>query len=365
MRRSAAPFLFPILILPALILLFILECPQRTRPPRPAQEELGLALFGLLAEPGAGVAAVHPFQEMSGGWHIRADLSLERYAALEAILEPAIKARSARIEKKEQERRDGSIRFLWDIRGPEGGASARVKLLFLCPLPGPPENQKAERRVPLAAIIIDDVGYNLDLVRKLGGFGRPLTVAVLPFAPLTRESAETARREGLEVMLHLPLESIGRPTAEVPETILTGMAPREIRERVEKCLDRVPEARGLNNHAGSLATEDPGVMMSILEVVKERGLYFVDSRTSRDSVGFDAARALGVPAATRKVFLDQPPGAATVKARLKELFRAARKTGRAVGIGHAKSETIKALGEYLGLADQAGVKLVFASEIVR
>jgi hypothetical protein len=348
-----------------LILLLILECPRPVHPPRIAQEELGLVLFDLLAAPEAGAAAVHPFQDTSGGWHIRADLSLERYAALESILDLAIKTRSARIEKKEQERREGTVNFLWDIRGSEGGASARVRLLFLCPLAGPPENQKAELRVPLAAIIIDDIGYNLDLIRTLGGFGRPLTVAVLPFAPLTRESAETARREGLEVMLHLPLESSGSPAAKVPETILTGMAPREIRERVVSCLARVPEARGLNNHTGSLATEDPEVMMSILAVVKERGLYFVDSRTSPDSVGFDAARALGVPAATRKVFLDETPGAATVKARFEELLRAARKTGRAVGIGHAKSETIKALGEYLGLADRAGVKLVFASEIVR
>jgi polysaccharide deacetylase 2 family uncharacterized protein YibQ len=106
-------------------------------------------------------------------------------------------------------------------------------------------------------------------------------------------------------------------------------------------------------------------MMNLLEAAGARGLYFVDSRTTRASVAYAAARALAVPAAERRVFLDQPPGRATVEARLRELFAAARKRGTAVGIGHAKRETVDALRAFLGRAGEAGVELVFASAVVR
>ena len=106
-------------------------------------------------------------------------------------------------------------------------------------------------------------------------------------------------------------------------------------------------------------------MISVLEVIKARGLYFIDSRTSSRSVAYDAAKALGIPSASRRVFLDQPPGAGSVRLHLEELFRLARRDGAAVGIGHARTETVEALKTGLALADAEGVKLVFASRIVR
>ena len=166
-------------------------------------------------------------------------------------------------------------------------------------------------------------------------------------------------------MLHLPLESLQRGVARAPGTIDTDMPPAEIERRVAAFLDEIPGVRGVNNHAGSKATEDPTVMISVLEVIKGRGLYFIDSRTSSRSVAYDAARALGIPSASRRVFLDQPPGAGMVRSRLEELFHLARKDGAAVGIGHARPETVEALKAGLALADAEGVRLVFASQIVR
>ena len=217
----------------------------------------------------------------------------------------------------------------------------------------------------MAAIIIDDVGYNMDLVRALGALNRPLTLAILPTCPHTRDSAQAALGFGLEVMLHLPLEALQPGAARAPGTIDTNMPRAEIERRVAAFLDEVPGARGVNNHTGSKATEDPAVMISVLEVIKARGLYFIDSRTSSRTVAYDAAKALGIPSASRRVFLDQPPGAAAVRSRLEELFRLARRDGTAVGIGHARPETVEGLKAGLALADAAGVKLVLASRIVR
>jgi uncharacterized protein len=214
-----------------------------------------------------------------------------------------------------------------------------------------------------AAIIMDDLGNTIDAVRELIGLGRPITAAILPFAPATAEAARVAREAGLETMLHLPLESL--TTKEMSAGRISGdMTREEVRGRVEACLDQVPGCRGVNNHEGSKVTEDASLMSLILEVLKERGLYFIDSRTTSASVAYETALRLGVRAATRRVFLDDTADEAAIRARLEELFAAARNHGSAVGICHPKKETFAALAKYLSLAESAGVRLVFASEVV-
>ena len=220
---------------------------------------------------------------------------------------------------------------------------------------------------PRAALIIDDLGYNLEAIEKIAAIGRPITVAILPNAPVTEESARRASAGGLEIMLHLPLESsenrAGKKAME--GTIFEGMPAGDIRAAVERSLAQIPGVRGVNNHTGSLATEDPAVMRTILDVLKAQGLYFIDSRTTNASVAFEEAERMRIPAAARQVFIDAEAGDEEIAARLRELFRFAQKHGRAVGICHPKSETLAALARQIHLADEYGVRLVFASEIVR
>lgn len=219
------------------------------------------------------------------------------------------------------------------------------------------------RAQALAAVIVDDFGNNLEVARALCALGRPVTAAILPYAPKTREAAGLAAGCGVEVMLHLPLEALV-PRENSAGRIGSGMSANEVRARVAACLDQVPGARGVNNHEGSRTTEDAVLMPEILAVLKERGLYFIDSRTTKDSIAYDTARRMGVPAAVRRVFLDGDPSEEGIRRRLVELFRTARRDGRAVGIGHARRGTMDALSRYLRLAAEYGVKLVPASEIV-
>jgi polysaccharide deacetylase 2 family uncharacterized protein YibQ len=219
---------------------------------------------------------------------------------------------------------------------------------------------------PRVAIIIDDIGYSLEAVENAYAVGRPLTVSILPYANLTEESARLAAACGLEIMLHLPLESNGENNG---MTAVTGMIPAgtadgEVRADVEKCLARVPNARGVNNHAGSATTEEAKSMRPILEVLKERGLYFIDSRTTSASVAREEAVKMGVRAAARQVFIDAEPGEKAIADKLRELFLLAKKNGRAVGICHPKRDSLAALALHVGLADAYGVTLVFASAIV-
>jgi polysaccharide deacetylase 2 family uncharacterized protein YibQ len=226
------------------------------------------------------------------------------------------------------------------------------------PKPSAPAGAQA-----LAAVIVDDLGNNLDAVRALCAIGRPVTAAILPFASQTGETAALAAGCGVEIMLHLPLEAFV-PKEIAAGRISSGMSAAEVRARVNECVDQVPGCRGVNNHEGSRTTEDAALMPVILDVLKERRLYFIDSLTTRDSIAYDTARRMGVPSAVRRVFLDSDPSEEGVRRQLVELFRAARTHGRAVGIGHARRETLDALGRHLGMAADYGVKLVPASAIV-
>jgi polysaccharide deacetylase 2 family uncharacterized protein YibQ len=214
-----------------------------------------------------------------------------------------------------------------------------------------------------AAVIMDDLGNNLGAVRALIDLGQPVTLAILPYAPVTSETVRAAREAGLEYILHLPLESL--ETKEASGGRISGdMTSEEVRGLVESCLDQVPGCRGANNHEGSKVTENPRLMTLIFEVLKARGLYFIDSLTTSGSVAYETARRSGVRAAARRIFLDEKTDESAIRARFEELFAAARKRGAAVAICHPKKETFAALAKYLSLAERAGVRLVFASEIV-
>jgi len=226
--------------------------------------------------------------------------------------------------------------------------------------PGKPETARGK-----AAVIMDDLGYNIETVQSLCSLKRPVTASILPYEPFTREAAEAAHECGLEIMLHLPLESPVEKSGEnAPGTILSRMSGDEIRGNILSCLDRVPWRLGANNHTGSKVTESAEIMAVILAVLKDRGFYFIDSRTTSHTVASQAARLQGVPTASRDVFLDDTLQESAIRGQMEKLFRLARDRGRAVGICHPKKETFAALEKYLGLSERYGVELVFASEIV-
>lgn len=265
---------------------------------------------------------------------------------------------------------------IFDSRPPAGKEDASRPAASKIVPAGPPEKKaphRAENRTggkaaePLAAIIIDDIGYNLEAVETAYDLARPLTLSILPDASLTEETARLASSCGLEIMLHLPFESgeERNGTKIFKETIAEGMSPAEIRATVVRALARIPAARGVNNHTGSSATGEARLMRPVFDVLKDRGLYFIDSRTTAETVAGEEAVRAGIRTASRDVFLDADPGEDSIKARLEELFRLARKNGRAVGICHPKRESLAALARFIGLAETYGVRLVPASAIVQ
>ena len=358
MRRIPCSFLSLLLLL--LAACFIGSGCRKKEPPPPTEPGPAEVLTKILTDQGLDPQAIHQFRDPANGLHVKVELGLDAYAAIEPVLEKRLADASAVILKKEKSQEKDFFYFLWQVAGK---SQDRLTVVFSCPPEtkpaGPPPRKKA-------AIIVDDLGYSLEAVQVLRSLKKPITLSILPFAPLTRKTVELGRDAGLEMILHLPLESWSRPSKKNPAEVMIskGMSGDEIKRDVEACLEQIPWSKGVNNHTGSRITEDPEMMRIILEVLKAKGLYFIDSRTTRNSVAFDQALQMGVPSASRKVFIDAVENEDAIRAKLGELFGLAREKGQAVGIGHARPETLRALQKYVGLAEGYGVELVFASEVV-
>jgi polysaccharide deacetylase 2 family uncharacterized protein YibQ len=241
------------------------------------------------------------------------------------------------------------------------------------PKPAPPVKEPVRiQPAPAAAaprskvaIVMDDMGNSLEALDELLALGERVTVSILPYSPHSRETAEIAHRNGLEVILHLPLESLNNHDSEAGTEglIHSGMSEAEVRKTMADNLDRVPYIKGVNNHMGSKVTADEALMRIILEPLKEKGLFFLDSRTSGRSVAYSVALNMGIPAEYRQVFLDADGSDGLIKERLLELFRLAKKEGRAIGICHPFRETLQTLKENVHLLKDYGLEAVFASEL--
>lgn len=214
------------------------------------------------------------------------------------------------------------------------------------------------------ALVIDDMGNNLLAARDLLSLPFPVALAVMPFRPYSREVAESAHQRNREVLLHLPMEAqSGADHGEV-ELLRVSDSADQVAAIVERSLASVPHVTGVNNHMGSRFTEDPERMRVLLERLRQRNLFFLDSVTTPRSVGRSVALALGVPYVARAVFLDDSADEAAIRGQLGNLLAAAKRDGQAVGIGHPYPETLTVLHGFAEMAKEAGVDIVPLSQLV-
>ncbi len=215
------------------------------------------------------------------------------------------------------------------------------------------------------AIILDDLGNDRGAAEAIFALPYPLTISVLPNHLHSVEIAEEAHRRGYQVMLHLPMESVGQGRPESQE-LRPGMPAKDVSALVNEFLRAVPDVSGVNNHQGSESTTDVALMDELMPVLRDRKLFYIDSRTTAATVAFDAAQRAGVQSAFRNVpFLDDVAEVSAVRKQLQLALRGAHEKGEAIAIGHPHPATLKALKEVLPDAQAQGVHLVFASELVR
>jgi len=235
------------------------------------------------------------------------------------------------------------------------------------PLPAyePVPNTDMPAKGPRLAVIIDDMGQSLGKARKLLHImGSDLTWSILPFSAKTREVVQLAADNGLEYLLHVPMEPKGYPQVDPgPGGIMVDMSPDQIRAILTNDLDQIPGAVGANNHMGSRFTEDIPGMHVVLQEIKSRGLFFMDSLTSPHSKVKVIAQEMHIPVAFRDVFLDNRQDVEEILGQLRKAERLALRMGQAVAIGHPYPETLTALAKWSKERD-SGVELVKLSRLV-
>jgi uncharacterized protein len=229
-------------------------------------------------------------------------------------------------------------------------------------IPSPPAPVSPRRVV----IIIDDIGHDLAPLKQLLAIDAPLTFAVLPDGARAEQSARLIHEKGREVLLHLPLEpQPGKGANPGAMALRTDMKDDEIRIRLSQDVRKVPYARGVNSHMGSRFTEDREKMLVVLKALREKGLFFVDSRTTSGSRAREAARQAGVAFAEREAFIDGSPGGDEMLDRLRRVANAADPRQPPVVIGHPYPGTIRALRQVVPLLRGQGIQVVSASAAVR
>jgi len=202
-------------------------------------------------------------------------------------------------------------------------------------------------------------------VEEIIAIGRSVTVAVLPGLRYSAEVSQRAQDAGLEVILHLPLEPMDGTRALGPGGVTVTMDEGEIQATVRAGLASVPGATGVSNHMGSRATADRRVMRAVMEVARERGLFFLDSRTTSLSVAGSVAAEVGIRSAARTVFLDNENDPVAIRREIRRLIETALRHGEAIAIGHAQRLTPRVIAEMLPEFDRAGIVFVPVSALTR
>jgi uncharacterized protein len=228
-----------------------------------------------------------------------------------------------------------------------------------------PKEKKPQEKSPRIALIVDDIGYDRAVVKKFLSLNLPITFSILPKSPFKKSIIEEARKNHVEIMLHQPMEPFEYPRINPgPGTLLTNMTPDELVQQLIQNLEEMPFVSGVNNHMGSKMTANASQMRQVFSVLKQRSLFFIDSRTTEKTICRPSANLLQIPFGERDVFIDHFQDSDFIKKQLYELVRIATTHGEAIGIAHPYTKTYQVLKTALPDLKQK-VRFVPVSEVVR
>ena len=345
----------------------------------PAAEQFDRDLTALLA----GQASPHDIlRDRAGVVHFKIELAEPLFDPLTRKLRKLVEKHGGIYLLSEVQGMRGQVVYLYQVRfdkrlthilllskrlalkvpaeGPEGprlGGTAPV---------GKATGAKARPwAAPRLAIIIDDIGYADLVADQLRDLGIPLTGAIIPDSPYARSEAQRLHDYGLEEIIHLPMQPKD-PANHHPrdQFVLLDSSENEIQALLQNALSAIPYARGMNNHMGSLLTSEPQAMRRVLLLVKSRGLFFIDSKTSSATVAHALAREMKIKTALRDVFLDDVQTYEYSGGQIRRLVELARQNGHALAIGHPFASTLSALRDSIPWLKQQKVDIVFASAIL-
>lgn len=217
---------------------------------------------------------------------------------------------------------------------------------------------------PKLALVIDDMGEDLPLAHRLASLNRPITFAIWPRASHTKATCDLATSNGVEILIHQPMEPLSYPKANPgPGAVFADTPDAQVRQMVEENIALVPGAVGMNNHMGSRFTESREKMVQVLSVLKRHGLFFLDSATTPHSAVHQATNQVGMPYLRRQVFLDNLAEVGAIRHQLEKAEKLALSNGQAIAIGHPHPETVQAIEEWLPNVN-ATLQLVRVSDLL-
>jgi len=228
----------------------------------------------------------------------------------------------------------------------------------------PPVHRPSAGKAELA-ILVDDMGSSLTEARAIAGIGVPISFAIIPGLKHDRAVAAYAADQGIDILVHMPMQPKEYPQRRLESNgLLLEQSDEELRNRMLGYLQILPQAVGANNHMGSGFTEHSDKMRIVLKVLKEKGLFYVDSITTPKTTGLKVAAELKVSSARRDVFLDNEQNEGYIRGQLDQAVARARKNGRAIAICHPHPVTITTLVKVLPGLQSKDVKLVKLTRLV-
>lgn len=232
------------------------------------------------------------------------------------------------------------------------------------PAPMGPPVERSSKMPPQIAIIIDDMGVNAEGSARATRLPPYVTLSYLPYANDIQKQVDAAKAAGHEVLLHLPMQPQSA-LSPGPDALRTGMENEAFQATLAKNLDRFTGYDGVNNHMGSLLTQNEGAMRLVMTTMKDRGLFFIDSRTTPRTQACQVAQDSAVPCVQRDVFLDDNPSPASIRKQLAYTLYVAQRHGRAVAIGHPHPDTLTELEHWLALNQNEGIAFVPVKKLIQ
>jgi hypothetical protein len=224
---------------------------------------------------------------------------------------------------------------------------------------------KEKEYIANIAIILDDGGNNLELIKRVANLPYHLTVSILPFTPYDKKSAELLRSAKKHVFLHLPLQPHGYPSTEPGKGAILLNTPSDLIDIIiNKDIERIGNINGMNNHMGSKFTENKDKTTLVLKSIRRYTNIFVDSRTSSKSTAYEVCKSIMEKCGYNALFIDNDNNIDLILNKIKEAVNLAKTKKNIIIIGHVRPLTIEALEEALPIYDKEGIKFVFVDEVL-
>ena len=297
--------------------------------------------------------------------HIKASMKRKYYKDLLISLKQLQKKLKFKVELSEMQKLSTRTIYLYKIK--KNNITTHILLLTIIE-----KIKKVHKKIiqekplkPRIAFIIDDIGYKENFSKRLYELNIPLTASVIPSAPYAYEESTNLKHYGLEQLIHLPMQS-KNPDIAHPYSIFINInsSEEQIRTIIKKAIATVPYASGINNHMGSLVTANKPIMLKVLKIIKEYGYFFIDSRTTADSVAYQIAKKMKIRTTYRDVFLDHTQDYYHSVNEIKRLINIALQKKSAIAIGHPFDSTIKAIKNSIPLIRSKDIEIVYASELL-